>query len=413
MHLIAEGEAVQTKVEQSTQVAGARLEHQTQDGAGKDAQGDAGNGGHLHGHCHDDDHGRQKQDGVYVEHTALRRIQGGGELGHAAHIGTAAMVLHGAEHTKSNQGNGVGDRSGDHHGLYMGHNFGTSHGGGQVGGIRQGGHLIAEVCAGQDGAGGHTGIHAKAKANAHQGHAHGAHGAPGGASSQRGDGADQDAGDEEDGGMHDLQAVVDHGGNDAGIDPHTDQNTHDDQDTNRLEGLIDAVHHHLLNAVPLVAQVQGHNSCHTDAQEHGDMDAGLKDHNADRQYTNQCAKGDTGLPYLRHSGLSIGFIRLTHGFYQPFFHYFAIIAFLIQRWIPGFYLDLCEVHSSSLSFYTLHTVSAVPGARGVGARPGTRERTENVSQFRGAAVRRPARSWPRPGPSPPHRSPPQWRSAGG
>ena len=100
-------------------------------------------------------------------------------------------------------------------------------------------------------------------------------------------------------------------------------------------------------------------------------------------------------------------------FYQPFFHYFAIIAFLIQRWIPGFYLDLCEVHSSSLSFYTLHTVSAVPGARGVGARPGTRERTENVSQFRGAAVRRPARSWPRPGPSPPHRSPPQWRLAGG
>ena len=56
-------------------------------------------------------------------------------------------------------------------------------------------------------------------------------------------------------------------------------------------------------------------------------------------------------------------------FYQPFFHYFAIIAFLIQRWIPGFYLDLCEVHSSSLSFYTLHTLSAAPVRPGCESTP--------------------------------------------
>ena len=314
-HLITECIAIHTKGEQGTQVTGVGLENQTQNSTRKDPYG---NGGHLHGHRHDDDNGGQKQDGVDVEHAALRGVQRSGKLSHSAHISLAAVILHGAKHAEHNQGNRISDNSGNHHRLDVCNDVGTSHGGGQIGGVGQGRHLIAEVRAGQDGAGGHSRVHIQAEADAHQGHAHGAHGAPGGTGGQGSDGTNQNGGDEEDGGMHDLQSVVDHGGNDAGIDPHTDQNAHDDQNTDGLEGLINAVHHHLLNAVPLVAQIQGHQGRHTDAHKHGHMDRRSKNHDADCQYPNQRCQGNAGLPYLRHSGFSIGFIRLTHGFLPTF-----------------------------------------------------------------------------------------------
>ena len=162
---------------------------------------------------------------------------------------------------------------------------GTSHSGRQVGCVGQGGHLVAEVGAREDRAGGHAGIHTQAEADAQKRHAHGAHGAPGGTGGQGGDGAHQHGGHKEDGGMDNLQAVVDHGGHYAGIDPHTDQDADDDQDTNGLEGLVNAVHHHLLNVFPLMAQIQGHKGRGAHAHEHRHMDTGAEDHNADRQHS--------------------------------------------------------------------------------------------------------------------------------
>ena len=217
--------------EQSAGVAVAGLENQAQDGAREDTQGNAGDGGHLQGHRHNDDHRGQQQNGIDMEHAAVGNIQGVGELGHAAHVRVAAVVLGDAQDTKENNTNDIGDGCGQHHGLHVAHYVGTSHGGSQVGGVGQGGHLIAEVGAGEDRAGGHAGVHAQAEANAHQGHAHGAHGTPGGTGSQGGNGADQHGGDKEDGGMHQLQAIVDHGGYHARIDPHTNQDTDDNQDT--------------------------------------------------------------------------------------------------------------------------------------------------------------------------------------
>ena len=312
VHFFRELKAIHAILKQSAGVALAGLENQADDSAGKDAQGDAGDGGHLHSHCHNDDHRGQQQDGVDMEYAALGNIQSVGKFRHAAHIRVAAVVLGDAQHTEEDDADHIGDGRGQHHRLDVAHNISTSHGGSQVGGVGQGGHLIAEVGAGEDGAGGHAGVHAQAEADAHQGHAHGAHGTPGGTGGQGGDGADQQGGDEEDGGMHQLQAVVDHGGHHARVDPHADQDADDNQDTDGLKGLVDAVHHHLLNIFPLVAQIQGHDGCHTHAHKHGHMHVRTIDYDTNCQNCNQKHQGNQGFPYLWHSGLS-GFLCLTHG----------------------------------------------------------------------------------------------------
>ena len=91
-----------------------------------------------------------------------------GELDHAGHIRIAAVILHHTENAEEDQGDGVGDAGGQDHGLDVGDNVRTGHGGSEVRRIGQRAHLIAEVGAGEDGTGSHAGAHAKAEANAHQ-----------------------------------------------------------------------------------------------------------------------------------------------------------------------------------------------------------------------------------------------------
>ncbi len=111
--------------------------------------------------------------------------------------------------------------------------------------------------------------------------------------------------------MEDLQAVVHHGGHHAGVDPHADQDTDDDQDTAGLEGLIDAVHHGLLDLFPLVAQVHGHQGGGAHAHKHGHMGIDLIVHNTNCQDKNQNAQGNQCLPQLWHAA-GAGFLFFTH-----------------------------------------------------------------------------------------------------
>ena len=243
------------------------------------------------------------------------------------------MILHSAQHTKDHQSDHIGDGGGDHHGLHVGDNVSTGHSGSQVRGVRQRRHLVAEIRTREDSAGSHSGAHAKTEADAHKGHTHGTHSTPGGTSGQGGDGADQHGGDEEDGGMDDLQAVVNHGGHHAGVDPHADEDTNDDQDTDGLEGLIDAVHHHLFNNIPLIAQIQGHQGCDAHAAEHRYMNRRLKDNDANCQQDNQSNQGDKGFQYFWHAAFS-GFICLAHRIATNLsFITLHVLHFLIQRWI--------------------------------------------------------------------------------
>ena len=177
--LIREVIAVLTVIEDGTERAGTGLEDEAQDDTGNNAEGNAGDRGNLQGNCHDNDDRRQEQHRADVEDTALRGVQRVGELDHAGHIRIAAVILHHTENAEEDQGDGVGDAGGQDHGLDVGDNVRTGHGGSEVRRIGQRAHLIAEVGAGEDGTGSHAGAHAKAEANAHQGNAHRAHRAPG------------------------------------------------------------------------------------------------------------------------------------------------------------------------------------------------------------------------------------------
>ena len=184
LQLVREGETIQAEGEQGTQTATLRLENEAQDTAGKDTQGDAGDGGHLHGYGHDNDNGGQQQDGVDVEETALGCVQSIGKFSHAAHIGLAAVILHSAQHTKDHQSDHIGDGGGDHHGLHVSDNVSAGHSGGQVRGVRQRRHLVAEIRTGYNSACYQRKRSAHTCRNTHQGHADGSRRTPGGSGTQ-------------------------------------------------------------------------------------------------------------------------------------------------------------------------------------------------------------------------------------
>ena len=303
---VAEVVAVHAVVKQGAHVA-LGLEDHAEDRAGDDAEGDAGDGGHLHGDRHDDDDRRQEQERVDGEHG----LQRAGELRHAAHIGVAAVILHGAENAEGNEGDAVGDAGGQDHALNVGHNVRACHSGGEVRGIGQRGHLVAEVGTGEDRAGGHAGVHAETEANAHEGDAHRTHRAPGGTGGQRGDGANENSRNEEDCGLENFQTVVDHRGDDAGIDPDADEDTDDDEDADRLEGLINAVHHCLFNGFPLVAEVERHHGSAEGADEHGNVRVNAVFDDTERQHGDQERHRQQGFPQLGHTR-GLHFLFFTH-----------------------------------------------------------------------------------------------------
>ena len=211
------------------------------------------------------------------------------------------MILHHTENAEEDQGDGVGDAGGQHHGLDVGDNVRTGHGGSEVRRIGQRAHLIAEVGAGEDRAGGHAGAHAKAEANAHQGNAHRAHRAPGRTGGKRGDGANENARDEENRGLEDFQAVIDHRRHNARVDPHADQDTDDDQDADGLQCFVDAVHHGLFNFIPLIAEMQCHDCGSHYADKHRYVRVNTEDDDTDRECRDQDRQRQQGFPQFGHS----------------------------------------------------------------------------------------------------------------
>ena len=132
----------------------------------------------------------------------------------------------------------------------MGEKIRTGHGGGQVGRVRQGRHLVAHVGAGNDDAGRERGGNAQAGADAHEGDADGARRAPGRPRRQADDGADEKSGEKEEAGREDFQAVVDHAGDAPAEDPGTDDEADGHEDDDGLKGHGDAGDHPVLDLAP-------------------------------------------------------------------------------------------------------------------------------------------------------------------
>ncbi|MPM97719.1 hypothetical protein SDC9_144896 [bioreactor metagenome] len=113
--------------------------------------------------------------------------------------------------------------------------------------------------------------------------------------------------------MQDFQPVINHGGHNARVNPHADEDADDGQNDNGLQGLVNAVHHGFFDGFPLVAEIQRHQGGADYAYEHGHMGINAIDDDADCQHDHQEQHGQQGLPQFRHSGLSYLFFS-THRF---------------------------------------------------------------------------------------------------
>ncbi len=143
-----------------------------------------------------------------------------------AHI---ARVLH-ADHGKQGGGDDVGEEADGQHPLDVFHHVDVGHGGGQHHGVGERGELVTEVDAGEHGTGHQRCRNTQAVAYAHHGNTGGGGGAPGCAGGQRGEGADDQGRQQEDGGVYHLEAEVDDAGHYATCDPGADQGTDGNQD---------------------------------------------------------------------------------------------------------------------------------------------------------------------------------------
>ena len=123
----------------------------------------------------------------------------------------------------------------------MRENVGPGDARGEVGGVGNRRHLVAEVSAGHDGPGGEPGGEAEGLAHAEQGQARRADGPEGGAGHEREDRADEHRADEEHGGREELQAPVEEQGDDTGLNPDPDERAHEEEDTGDDDDAVHAV----------------------------------------------------------------------------------------------------------------------------------------------------------------------------
>ena len=123
---------------------------------------------------------------------------------------------------------------------------------GEVGGIGQGGELIADIRAGDDHTGGEGGIDAKARANAEERKTDGGGGGPGGAARHTDDRAEDAADRQEQLRGQQIQTVNDQGGDRTGGHEARDQETDGAEDQNSFHGSAQALDHtgeHILKVV--------------------------------------------------------------------------------------------------------------------------------------------------------------------
>ena len=129
------------------------------------------------------------------------------------------------------------DQQGDGHGRYgsekhvadMGEEFHADCGRGQHGRIGQGRHLITEIGAGNDGTGNPAFAESLGLTYSEQSDTNGGYGGPGTTGHDGDEGTDDAGADEEEIGMDNLDAVINHGGHDAADHPGARKRTNDQE----------------------------------------------------------------------------------------------------------------------------------------------------------------------------------------
>ena len=133
----------------------------------------------------------------------------------------------------------------------------SDHGRRQVGGVRQRRHLVAEIRAGDDRAGGDLRTQAQAEGDSHQADADGPRHGPRAPDRQGHQRAQQARGHVEHGGMQHLQAVTDHRRDRAGQHPRADQGPDREQDQHGADRNRDAVTYRLMDRAPAMTVLEG------------------------------------------------------------------------------------------------------------------------------------------------------------
>ena len=138
--------------------------------------------------------------------------------------------------------------------------------GGQVGGVGQGGELVAAAGAGEDHAGHQTRMQAHGLTDGHKRDAKRRHHGPGGAQGDAHNGAEDAGQGKEHPGGDALEAVVDHGGNGAAPLEGADEAAHAEDDDNGLQRLVYGVQsagqHLLIIIAAAPADQHGHRARH-------------------------------------------------------------------------------------------------------------------------------------------------------
>ena len=185
--------------------------------------------------------------------------------------------------------------------------FEPADGRGEVGGVGQRRHLVAEVGARDDGAGGNPQVQVVGRGGADQGQADGAGGGPRVAGGQRDDGADGAGGGIEDGGHQQRQAVVDHRRHDAGQNPGADDRPDDEQDQHGAHRRGDAALDRALDLRPGLAVGEADEPGDGRAEHQGDLvraERGLVAEQVHRgaEQGDERDDGDEGLAERRFDG---------------------------------------------------------------------------------------------------------------
>jgi len=141
----------------------------------------------------------------------------------------------------------------------------------QDGGLRQGGHLVAEVRAADHRPGGDRLLQAQHLGHADEGDAEGARGGPGAAGDHAHQGADRCGGDVEPARAHQPDPVGHHRRDRAGHVPGADQRPHGEQDEDRPHGRGDAPDRRVTNGGDGVAVLERDQAGERGAEEQGHL----------------------------------------------------------------------------------------------------------------------------------------------
>ena len=196
--------------------------------------------------------------------------------GHHLRVHGAGVILQ-AQQSIDDQCDEKGRPGGVHHGLDVVEQVGLRHGGRQIGGVGHRRHLIAQIGAGNDGAGRHGGVDAQAHADAHKRHADGACGRPRAADGDGDDRGDKAGRQKEYGGVYELQPPIDDHGHRAAGDPGRHHAANGHHDDGGLDTNLAAIVNGIRKGLPLVSIVEiRHQERHADGEQQVDMDGNIQ-----------------------------------------------------------------------------------------------------------------------------------------